>query len=177
MKKYLVAILVLAGLTAWAGFRAETSTSNLGILNVISCGSGINCTKTGAKLNVTQLTYGVVQNQVASSTTSLTTAQCGSTIVSNSADVMTLPEASTALGCRYDIICGTADDLDINPADGTDIISVYNYVAGGTGAAVTPSAGDAIRCTDIGSSIKLEAIGADRWGVIGAATGAWTDVN
>jgi hypothetical protein len=121
--------------------------------------------------------YGFLKNQVASTTTALTIAQCGSTIVSNSADVMTLPEASTALGCRYTFVCGTADDLDVNPSDGTDQISVVNSVAGGTGAAITPSAGDAIRCTDIGSSIVLEAVAADLWVTIGVGNGAWTDVN
>lgn len=120
---------------------------------------------------------GFLQSQVASTTTSATIAQCGSTFVSNSADVITLPEASTALGCRYTFVCGTADDFDVNPADGTDQISVVNSVAGGTGAAITPAAGDAIRCTDIGSSIVIEAVGADLWVTIGVGNGAWTDVN
>lgn len=170
-------ILFFFGLAALAGFKAETTSSNLGLLNIISCGAGINCSKSGAKLVVRNTNLGVLRNQVATTTTSLTVAQCGSTIVSNSADVMTLPEASTALGCRYTFVCGTADDFDVNPADGTDLISTYNYVAGGTGAAVTPSAGDAIRCTDIGSSYTLEAVAADRWVMIGTATGAITDVN
>jgi hypothetical protein len=121
---------------------------------------------------------GFLQAQVASTTTTATIAQCGSTFVSNSADVLTLPEASTALGCRYTFVCGTADDFDINPNDGTDQIGpALNSVAGGTGAAITPSAGDAIRCTDIGSSITLEAVGANLWAPIGVGNGAWTDVN
>lgn len=169
-------ILFLFGVVAVAGFKGETSTANLGLLNIISCSSGINCTKSGAKMVVANSGL-YLKNQVASTTTAITRSQCGSTFVSNSADVMTLPEASTVLGCRLTFVCGTADDFDVNPADGTDLISVYNYVAGGTGAAVTPSAGDAIRCTDIGSSLTMEAIAADRWAIIGAATGAWTDVN
>lgn len=120
---------------------------------------------------------GLLQAQVASTTTTLTIAQCGSSIVSDSADVVTLPEASTALGCRYTFVCGTADDFDVNPNDGTDQISVVNSVAAGTGAAITPAAGDAIRCTDIGSSLMLEAVGANLWVVIGVGNGAWTDVN
>lgn len=168
---------VFFGMTALAGFRAETSTANLGLMNVISCGSGLSCTKSGAKLNLSNSNYGILQNQVASTTTALTSSQCGSTIVSNSADVVTLPEASTVLGCRFTFVCGTADDFDINPADTSDIIGPVNSVAAGTGAAITPSAGDAIRCTDIGSSITLEAVGADRWVTIGVANGAFTDVN
>lgn len=119
---------------------------------------------------------GYLRAQVASTTTSITAAQCGSTFVSNSADVMALPEASTVLGCRLTFICGTADDFDINPDD-ADIIGPVNSVAAGTGAAITPSAGDAIRCTDIGSSIVLEAIAADRWAAVGVGNGAWSDVN
>lgn len=96
---------------------------------------------------------GFLQKQVASTSVSITAAQYGSTFVSNSADVMVLPEASTVLGCRLTFISGTADDFDINPADG-----------------------DAIRITDIGSAVVLEAIGANQWAVI-SSNGAVTDVN
>ncbi len=120
---------------------------------------------------------GFLSAQVATTTASLSAAQCGSTVISNSADVMTLPEASTVLGCRYTIVCGTADDLDINPADGSDAFGPINSVASGTGAAIAPAGGDAIRCTDIGSSITIEAVGANLWSAIGVANGPWTDVN
>jgi hypothetical protein len=122
--------------------------------------------------------YGFGVNQVASTTTSVTLAQCGSHFISNSADVMTLPEASTVLGCRYTFTCGTADDFDINPADGTDQISPVSTTNGTTGVVtLAPSAGDAIRCTDIGGSITLEAIAADRWAQVAGGNGIWTDVN
>jgi hypothetical protein len=111
---------------------------------------------------------GYLRAQVASTTTGITAAQCGSTFVSNSADVMTLPEASTVLGCRLAFVCGTADDFDVNPADGTDVIGI-------TGA-LAPSAGDAIRCTDIGAGFELEAVGANLWAVIGT-NGTITDVD
>lgn len=119
---------------------------------------------------------GYLQAQVASTTAALTAAQCGSTIISNSADVQVLPEASTVLGCQYTLVCGTTDDYDINPDD-ADIIGPINMVAAGSAAAITPSAGDAIRCTDVGSSVVLEACATDRWCAIGVANGAWTDVN
>lgn len=120
---------------------------------------------------------GFLRKQVATTTTTITAAQCGSTFISDSADVMTLPEASTVLGCRLSFVCGTTDDLDINPNDGTDQILPVNSVAGGTGAAITPAAGDAIRCTDIGSSLMIEATGANAWAAVGVGNGAWTDVN
>lgn len=169
-------ILVLFGFAAFAGFRAETTSANLGLFSVIQCSSGMSCTKSGGKM-VVATTGLFLQTQVASTTTAITASQCGSTFVSNSADVMTLPEASTVLGCRLTFVCGTADDFDVNPADGTDVIGPVNSVAAGTGAAITPSAGDAIRCTDIGSSITLEAVGADRWVTLGVGNGSWTDVN
>jgi hypothetical protein len=115
---------------------------------------------------------GFLQLQTASTTAAITAAQCGQSLVSNSADVMTLPEASTVLGCRLTFIAGTADDFDINPADGTDQIAHVTS----SGATITPAAGDAIRITDIGSSVTLEAIGANLWAVI-AHNGVVTDVN
>ncbi len=114
---------------------------------------------------------GFLQKQVASTSVSITAAQCGSTFVSNSADVMVLPEASTVLGCRLTFVSGTADDFDINPADGTDVIGPISVTA-----AIAPSAGDAIRITDIGSAVVLEAVGANLWAVV-SSNGAVTDVN
>jgi len=120
---------------------------------------------------------GFLSLQVAGSTTELTAAQCGSTIVSDGAAVQPLPEASTVLGCRYTFVCGTADDFDINPDD-ADIIGPVSTTNGTTAVVtLTPSAGDAIRCTDVGSSITLEAIAADRWAQVGGGNGVWTDVN
>lgn len=114
---------------------------------------------------------GFLQSQVASTSVAITAAQCGKTFVSNSADVMVLPEASTVLGCRLTFVSGTADDFDINPADATDVIGPISVAT-----AIAPSAGDAIRITDIGSAVVLEAVGADLWAVI-SSNGAVTDVN
>ncbi len=124
---------------------------------------------------------GFRQYQLPSATQATSISQCGATWVSNSTDTITLPEASTASsatsGCRYTFVCGTADDFFIDVADGVDSFSVINSVAGGTGAAITPSAGDKIKCTDIGSSITVQAVGDDLWAVIGVGNGAWTDEN
>lgn len=119
-----------------------------------------------------------IRAQVASTTVSATLAQCGTTFVNDSADVITLPEASTALGCRYTFVCGNASNFDINPADGTDQIGlVFSITGSNTTTAITPSAGDAIRCAAVGASIVLEAVGANLWVSIGNANGTWTDVN
>lgn len=190
-------VFVLALLTTTQSFAAgikffNSSSADLGHFSEVACGSNMSCSQSSGKLALNLVGgamtgdlygdggdqfYGFLQNQVASTTTALTAAQCGSTIVSDSADVVTLPEASTVLGCRFTFVCGTADDFDVNPADASDTISAVNSVAGGTGAAIAPSAGDAIRCTDAGSSITLEAVGANLWVTIGVGNGAWTDVN
>lgn len=191
MKKVLVVIGLLAGVTAYAVQFFNASDTEIGQFAKIKCGGGVDCSQVSGKLflNVESVAgdlygdggdqfYGFLQNQIASTTTSLSAAQCGSTIVSNSADVMTLPEASTVLGCQYTIVCGTDDDLDINPADGTDQIGPVVSVTGtNTTTVITPSAGDAIRCTNKGHSIVLEAVGADYWSAIGGSNGTWTDVN
>lgn len=109
---------------------------------------------------------GFLSNQVASTTTSLTAAQCGSTIVYDSADVMTLPEASTVLGCRYTFIVNSVNNCDINPADASDQIVL-----------LTNAAGDAIRADAVGESITLEAIGANSWAPVGQQQGTWTDID
>lgn len=122
--------------------------------------------------------YGFRQDQVASTSVAITAAQCGKTFVSNSADVMVLPEASTVLGCRLTFVCGTADDFDIDPADATDVIGITGSITGSnTTTVLAPSAGDEVRCTDIGSSAVLEAVGADLWAFVGTPNGIWTDVN
>lgn len=195
MKSKLITIaLLLTPVMAWAGVAAYNSSSvRLGEFSEIKCSTNMTCAKTAGQLAISMVSaaltgdltgdggdqlVGFLQQQVASTTTSATAAQCGSTFVSNSADVITLPEASTVLGCRYTFVCGTADDFDINPADGTDqILSVST--TNGTTAVVTlaPSAGDAIRCTDIGGSITLEATGANAWAQVGGGNGIWTDVN
>ena len=187
--RYLLASLVaLFTVSAYAVHFYNTSDVSVGNFAKVKCGTNVSCSQTSGKLVIAVGTadvvgdggdqlYGFLQNQVTASTTALTAAQCGSTVISAGAAVQPLPEASTVLGCRYTFVCGTADDFDIDPADGTDVIGVINSVAAGTGAAITPAAGDEIRCTDIGSSITLEATGANLWSAIGVANGAWTDVN
>lgn len=109
---------------------------------------------------------GFLQNQVASTTTTLTAAQCASTIVFDSADVMTLPEASTVLGCQYTFIVNSASNCDINPNDTSDQIVL-----------LTNAAGDAIRADAVGESVTLQAIGANVWAPVGQQQGTWTDVD
>jgi len=161
---YIEGGLEVDGVTLLDGALTATSTVSLTGATVLGDGATVFS--------------GFVARQVASTTAAIVAGQCGDHFISDSADVMTLPEASTVLGCRLKFTCGTADDFDINPADGTDTIASIS-TTNGTTAVVTlaPSAGDAIRCTDIGGSITLEAIGADLWAQVAGGNGIWTDVN
>lgn len=109
---------------------------------------------------------GYLENTITSTTTTLTIAQCGSTIVNDSADVLTLPEASTAIGCRYTFITNNASNFDINPADASDTITL-----------LTNAAGDAIRNATVGNSVTLQAVDATNWSQVGAPVGTWSDIN
>ncbi len=120
---------------------------------------------------------GMLSPVVASTTTTITIAQCGTIFLSDSADVMTLPEASTAPGCRLTFVCGTADDFDINPNDATDLFSITGSITGAnTTTVLAPSAGDALRCTDVGASIEIVAVSANLWAVL-STNGIITDVD
>lgn len=189
MKYAATILLAVFTVTAAAVQYLNSSDVVIGNFSKVKCGTNVSCSQVAGRVVMSvgsedivgdgadQL-YGFLQNQIASTTTTLTAAQCGSTVVSNSADVVTLPEASTVLGCRYTFVCGTADDFDINPNDGTDQIVQVSTTNGTTGVVtLAPSAGDAIRCTDIGGSITLEAIGANAWAQVGGGNGIWTDVN
>ena len=157
-------ILFLFGVVAVAGFKGETSTAKLGLLNIISCSTGMSCTKSGAKMVVASTNAGVVQNRILATATTLTSAQCGSTFYNGGAIVISLPEASTVLGCRYTFITANASNFDINP-DNADVILNSTNVAG-----------DASRNATVGNSITLEALDAVNWAVV-SINGTWTDAN
>lgn len=115
---------------------------------------------------------------VTSTTVTLTAAQCGATIVNDSADVLTLPEASTVLGCEYTFVVNNASNLDINPNDATDIILPFVNAIATDPTLISPAAGDAIRCATVGGSITLRAVSANNWVVVGGVAGhGWSDIN
>lgn len=157
-------IVLMFSFMAMAGFKAETSTTNLGLLTTIKCGSGLSCTKSGAKLALSNANYGVVQNRVAATATTLTSAQCGSTFYNSGAVEVELPEASTVLGCRYTFVTLNAANFDIDP-DAADQILVQ-----------TNAAGDRARNATLGNSITIEAVSASQWAPV-AVVGTWSDAD
>lgn len=109
---------------------------------------------------------GFLNNQVAATATTLTAAQCGSTIINASGAVeVELPEASTVLGCRYTFIVGSANALTIDPDAADQILLLTN------------AAGDSLAADAAGESVTLEAISASQWAPVGAEKGTWTDSN
>jgi len=171
----LLALLTLTANSAFADRYYNSSDTLLGTFSNVKCGTNVNCAQTAGKLVIAAVNG--KSTIVASTTTTITAAQCGSTFVSDSADVLTLPEASTVPGCILDFVCGTADDFDVNPNDGTDKIGIAGSITGSnTTTTIAPSAGDAIRCTDIGAGFTLKAVANDLWSVQ-RTTGIITDVN
>lgn len=77
--------------------------------------------------------------------------------------VLTLP--APARGMRFRVYLTAAQDVDINPADGTQILALTNA----TGDAISSAA-------TVGNAIELVALSATTWGAY-AASGTWTDVN
>lgn len=176
MGKFITGVILLFfGLAALAGFRAETTSSNLGLLSVVSCSTGIACSKSGGKLVVANgntflgagsgTISGYLQKQVAATATTITVAQCGSTFVNSGAVVINLPALATAvIGCRVTFVTMNASNFDVNPT-GTDRILVS-----------TDANGDAIRNATLGNSITLEAVSATQWAPI-SIQGTWSDIN
>lgn len=77
--------------------------------------------------------------------------------------VLTLP--APQLGMRFRVYLTAAQDVDINPADSTQILVLTN------------AAGDAISsAATIGNAIELVALSSTTWGAF-FTSGTWTDVN
>lgn len=108
---------------------------------------------------------GFLKNQVAATATTLTVAQCGSSVINSGAVAINLPEASTALGCRFTFITGNASNFDVNPDDADQILVLTN------------AAGDSIRNATLGNSVVLEAISASQWAPVGKEQGTYSDIN
>ena len=76
----------------------------------------------------------------------------------------TLPEASTVLGKSVTFVVTEAQNLTIDPYDGTDRI-----------LSATAAAGDAFRGSGAGTIMELMAIGDDAWSA--TFRGTWEDIN
>lgn len=79
------------------------------------------------------------------------------------AAVYNLP--APVVGMHFRVYLTVAEDVDINPADGTQILGLTNA----TGDAISSAA-------TVGNSIELVAISSTEWGVF-AINGAWADAN
>ena len=153
---------IMACSVAHAGFEGKNDGSSLKIFNKIDCASGISCSRSGN--GDFKMVTGLV-NQVAASVTTLTEAQCGTTIIGGGVFQVELPEASAVLGCRYTFIVNAVAALTINPDDSDQIVLL------------TDAVGDAISANAIGESVTLEAVSAVNWAPVGAEKGTWADVN
>ena len=149
--------------TAFAGIGGYNGTTNLGVFDTVKCSTGLTCTKQGGKLNIVSSGGGGIAPTTATTQT-LTSADCGKVYVNSGAAVVTLPLASTVLGCNFTFATMNASNFDVNPNDLDQILVLTNAV------------GDAVRNATLGNAIVLKAVQANRWVQIGGQ-GTWTDVN
>jgi hypothetical protein len=112
-------------------------------------------------------TLSVISVTAHAATGNLTAAECYGGIVTNTGAgagiVLTLPVA--VVGMKTTIWLTAAQDVDINPQDGTTIL------------ALTDASGDAISsAATIGNTITLVALSTTSWGAI-SSSGTWSDAN
>lgn len=165
MRAMLVMFLTMICGTAFAVQVFNSSGQEVGQFSKFKCGAGMSCTRSGSQMQMSSA--GGLDNKVTfAASGSLTASQCGSLVMNSGAVTVTMPEASTVIGCSYKFVTGNASTFNLNPADGTDTIQV-----------LTNAAGDSIANATLGNSVVLEAVSADAWAPIGAEKGTWTDSN
>lgn len=109
----------------------------------------------------------VVATYAHTTTEAIPATECWGGTVTNTgaggAIVLTLP--TPVAGMRVLVALTAAQDVDVNPADGTSILTLTN------------AAGDAISsAATIGNFVWLQAISTTQWIALGSS-GTWTDVN
>lgn len=180
MKSVILLVSVLFASVSFAGFQVYQSTTNLGVFNKIKCSTGLTCSKVTDKLNITLsgaasgalagdgtgALSGFLEKQVTATATTLTAAQCGSTIVNSGAIAINLPNGAAALlGCQFTFITTNASNFDVNPGNSDQIVLLTNAV------------GDAIRNATVGNSVTLQYAATNVWAPVGAEKGTYTDIN
>lgn len=178
MKNFFIILSMLFSLSIFAGFEGMQDGTSLKLFNQLNCGSGLTCANVGGKFKMeldaildmdlagdgSDQLVGFLSNRVLATATTLTAAQCGSTIYNGGAIEIELPEASTVLGCRFTFVTLNAANFDVDP-DAADQVLVQ-----------TDAAGDKIRNATLGNSITIEAVSASQWAVVGIL-GTWADAN
>lgn len=163
MRMILITLALVFSTTAF-GFEGLNSGKSLQIFNRIDCSEGIECYRHNDKFMVEVKKSDLVQERSAATAGTLTAAQCGTTFYNTAAVELDLPDAATALGCRYTFVVLNASNYDIDPDAADQILGL------------TDAAGDKIRNSTIGGTITLEAVSASQWAVIGSY-GTWSDAD
>lgn len=152
---------MLVGFSAYAGFGAYQSTQNLGVFANIKCSTGVSCSKSGDKLNIVA-SGGAAHVQNLATATVVTAAQCGQSFYNAGAVAMTLPLASTVLGCRFTFITMNATNFDVRANAADQILTS------------TSAVGRAARNAVVGSVIIVQAVAANKYVTI-STQGTWAD--
>lgn len=120
--------------------------------------------KTGTIALLTQTVTAKVQTDSPVTVSSADAGQIYDNTGAAGAVVFNLPEASTVIGKSFTFCVTAAQNLDVNPADGDQILGLTN------------AAGDAIRNATAGGSVTLTVLDATNI-VATAYQGTWSDVN
>lgn len=161
MKFILFAVLAFFANSAIAQTVSDQLDTNLGATTRIKCGRNMICSKSGGKVT---MELGPIVSYASSTT--VTGAVCGKTLTNSAAATITLPEASTVLGCEIKLNVGNASNFGVNPADATDQIVL-----------LTDAAGDSLIADAIGEYLCIKAVSANAWHPCGTPYGVWTDSN
>lgn len=156
-------VSLFMGFSAFAGVRVYNGTTDLGIASDLRCSSGMTCSKVGGKIQLVS-THNSANTQVAATTTTITAAQCGNTFYNTATATMTLPLASTVIGCSYTFLVLNASNFVVD-ANAVDQILV-----------LTNAVGDSVTNGTIGGVLILRAAAANKW-VVTTTQGTWTDTN
>lgn len=158
MKWLLLVTCFLFSSFSFAGFEGLTQGTSQKVFNQLDCGLNMQCSRIKGKFELTN-----DSKLVLATATTITKSQCGSVFYNAGAVNITLPEASTVLGCKLRFVTLNASNFDISP-DAADQILVK-----------TDAAGDSIRNATLGNGLTLIAVSASQWVPI-SSQGTWTDI-
>lgn len=156
---FLVIFATMFSLDAHAGFRAFNGSTDLKLVQGLRCSSGMNCS-VGKDAILTVNAAPAITAPSGSST--LGADSCGKVMMSSGAAELTLPVASTVIGCQMTFVVGASGSFGprANVAD-----------------KILPTAtdpGHAVKSTVVGGALVIVATKSGQWNIISQLQ-SWSD--
>lgn len=149
------------------GFVAEGATADTSETTLSFADATADTTQTVPAAAASGTVCVISAAQVEAATDTLTAGQLYGGLITNAgaggAAVYTLP--APVVGMQFTVVLTDAQDVDINPADGTQILTLTNA----TGDAISSAAA-------IGNFITLRAVSSTQW-IATESSGTWSDAN